>query len=65
MPIAEVKSLSPSARMIVELNLRHYRDLLKTETDLSKRRTIGNLVAEEEAKLVKLMQRRGDSDEHH
>jgi hypothetical protein len=57
--------MSLSARMIVELNLRHYRDLLKTETDLSKRRTIGNLVAEEEAKLVKLMQRRGDSDEHH
>jgi hypothetical protein len=65
MPIAEVKSLSPPARMIVELNLRHYRDLLKTEREPSKRRTIASLLAEEETKLVKLMQRPGESDEHH
>jgi len=40
--------------MIIELNIRHYRELLKTERDLSKRRTIEQLLAEEEAKLAKL-----------
>jgi hypothetical protein len=46
--------MSPSVRMIIELNIRHYRELLKTERDLSKRRTIEQLLAEEEAKLAKL-----------
>lgn len=43
-----------SARAIIELNIKHYRDLLKTETDPSKRRTIERLLLEEEAKLAKL-----------
>jgi hypothetical protein len=46
--------MSPSVRMIIELNIRHYRELLKTERDLSKRRTIEQLLAEEKAKLAKL-----------
>jgi hypothetical protein len=39
--------------MIVELNVEHFRDLLKTETAASKRQTIAKLLAEEEAKLLK------------
>jgi hypothetical protein len=46
--------MSLSVRMIIELNIRHYRELLKSERDLSKRRTIEQLLAEEEAKLAKL-----------
>ncbi len=40
--------------MIVQLNIEHYRRLLKTETDEPKRQTIAKLLAEEEAKLAKL-----------
>ena len=46
--------MGPSVRTIVELNIQHYRELLKTETDPSKRRTIAKLLAEEEARLAKL-----------
>jgi len=45
--------------MIIELNIRHYWDLLKTETDASKRQTISKLLAEEEAKLAKLLTQEG------
>ena len=48
--------MGPSARTIIELNIRHYRALLKTETDASKRETIARLLAEEEVKLAKLSQ---------
>lgn len=44
-----------SARTIVELNIKHYRQLLKNETDPEKRRTIILLLAEEEAKLARLL----------
>lgn len=57
--------MSTSAREIAELNIRHYHDLLKTETDPKKRRTIATLLAEEEAKLVALSAReqvRRDTD---
>jgi hypothetical protein len=40
--------------MIIELNIRHFRQLLKTEADPSKRQTIAKLLAEEEAKLATL-----------
>ena len=40
--------------MIVELNVRHFRDRLATETDAGKRKTIAGLLAEEEAKLATL-----------
>jgi hypothetical protein len=39
--------MNPSARMIVEMNIKYYRELLKTE--LEKRRIIAQLLAEEEA----------------
>ena len=32
--------MSVSVRMIIDLNIQHYRDILKTETDASKRQTI-------------------------
>jgi hypothetical protein len=40
---------------IAQLNIEHYESLLKTETDEPKRRTIAKLLAEEKARLVKLM----------
>ena len=46
--------MGPSARTIIELNIQHYRGLLKIETDQSKRQTIAKLLAEEEEKLGKL-----------
>ena len=46
--------MTTSARTIIELNIQHYRNLLKTTTDESKRGTIARLLAEEEAKLLKL-----------
>ena len=46
--------VGPSARTIIELNIEHCRALLKTETDVSMRRTIAKLLAEEEAKLAEL-----------
>ena len=55
-------SVGPSARTIIELNIKHFRDLLKTETDASKRQTIARLLAEEEANLAKLsrQERKGE-----
>jgi len=46
--------MGPSARTIVELNIQHYRGLLKTEIDPSKRQTIAKLLADEEARLAQL-----------
>jgi hypothetical protein len=46
--------MSAAARMIIELNIKHYRALLRTEADALKRTTIAALLAEEEAKLTKL-----------
>ena len=47
-------------RMIIELNIKHYRESLKTETDAAKRKTIAKLLAEEEARLAKLLAEKGD-----
>lgn len=44
--------------MIMELNTKHYRELLKTETEASKRQLISKLLAEEEAQLAKLLTRK-------
>jgi hypothetical protein len=41
----------------IELNIKHYRSLLRRETDAAKRQTIENLLAEEEAKLAKMTKR--------
>jgi len=46
--------VSPSVREIIELNIEHFRKLLKTETDPLRRETIAKLLAEEEAKLADL-----------
>jgi hypothetical protein len=46
--------MDSSERTIIGLNIRHFRELLKTETDPAKRRTIATLLAEEEARLASL-----------
>jgi hypothetical protein len=51
----EFRGMTPSVRMIIELNIKHYRELLKSEIDAVKRRTVARLLAEEEAKLAKLI----------
>jgi hypothetical protein len=51
--------MASSPITIVQLNIEHYRRLLETETDESKRQTIAKLLAEEEAKLAKLSAREG------
>jgi hypothetical protein len=48
----------PSARTIIELNIAHYRNLLKNEADASKRQIIVKLLAEEEAKLARILQQK-------
>jgi hypothetical protein len=45
----------PNIRMIIDLNIRHYRHLLMSEIDPARRRTITNLLSEEEAKLADLL----------
>ena len=47
--------MSVSVRMIIDLNIRHYQNLLKTETDASKRQTISKLLFEEDVKLANLL----------
>ncbi len=42
-------------RTVARLNIEHYRKLLATETDETKRRTLVKLLAEEEAKLKGLI----------
>ena len=50
----EVAPMTPSLRTIIDLNIKHYRELLKTEMDTPKRRAVVQLLAEEEAKSVGL-----------
>lgn len=49
--------MTKSVRTIIELNIKHYRALLRTTTEAAKRQTIAQLLAEEEAKLSKLSAR--------
>jgi hypothetical protein len=46
--------MSISAREIHELNVRHYRKLLETETDPGRRQTIIFLLRREEISLARL-----------
>jgi hypothetical protein len=46
--------MSISAREIHELNIRHYRKLLETETDPGRRQTITFLLRREEISLARL-----------
>ena len=52
--------MNPSVRMIIELNIKHYRELLKTERETDKRETIMKLLAEEEQKLVEYSKSKND-----
>jgi hypothetical protein len=52
--------MSDAARTIIELNIKHYRNLLRHETAVSKRQTIANLLSEEEAKLARISARKDD-----
>jgi hypothetical protein len=52
--------MSDAARTIIELNIKHYRNLLRHETGVSKRQTIAKLLAEEETKLARLSARKND-----
>jgi hypothetical protein len=54
--------MTPSARRIIELNIEHYRELLKSETDAVKRKSVAQLLAEEEGKLAKLIDPPKESD---
>lgn len=47
-------AMSTSAREIHQLNIRHYRKLLETETDPGRRQTIARLLRREEASLAEL-----------
>jgi len=48
-------------RTVAHLNVEHYRRLLATETDESKRTTLKRLHAEEEAKLASIQQKNADA----
>jgi hypothetical protein len=43
-------------RSIARLNIEHFRRLLESETDPTKRQTIERLLAEEQAKLASISQ---------
>jgi hypothetical protein len=47
-------------RQIARLNIEHFRKALADETDEAKRRTLRQLLSEEEAKLATLDQRGND-----
>ena len=46
------------ARTVAKLNIEHYKALLASETDATKRESIARLLAEEEAKLAKIVKER-------
>ena len=46
-------------KAVAQLNIEHYRKLLSTETDQTKRTTLQRLLAEEEAKLAALLNNSG------
>jgi len=52
--------MSIAARTIIELNIKYYRNLLRSETNAARRETIAKLLAEEEAKLAKLPTEKSD-----
>lgn len=42
-------------KTVADLNIAHYKKLLSTEVDPTKRQTIARLLAEEEAKLARAL----------
>jgi hypothetical protein len=53
---------STSPRTIIELNIAHYRNLLKDKANASKRQTIAKLLAEEEVKLTEHLAQKTETD---
>ena len=51
--------MSSSPRTIIELNIRHFRELLETEQDPAKRDMIERLLAEQEQMLAALIKKEG------
>ncbi len=51
--------MNPSVRAIIELNIKHYLELFRTELDAEKREMIKKLLAEEEQKLADYMKKKG------
>ena len=47
-------------RTIANLNIEHFRQKLGTETDETKRRTLAQLLSEEQAKLAALVETSAD-----
>jgi hypothetical protein len=45
-----------TATMIVENNIKHYRNLLKVSTDPAMRDHLAKVIADEEAKLASLLE---------
>lgn len=52
--------MNPSARTIIELNIKHFRALLKMERDEKRREMLVKLLTEEEHKLAEMIKRRGE-----
>ena len=52
-------------KAVAELNIEHYRKLLATEPEPSKRATVERLLVEEEAKLAALTNRDSHSPAAH
>jgi hypothetical protein len=48
-------------RTVADLNVAHFKKLLSTEVDPIKRRTIEQLLAEEEAKLARALTPKADA----
>ena len=44
-------------RTVADLNIAHFKKLLETETDSVKRQTLQRLLAEEEVKLAKALEK--------
>jgi len=51
-------------KMIARLNIEHFRKLLASEMDQAKRRTLLQLLSEEEAKLAALLMAPKDRQRH-
>lgn len=54
--------MSPAARIIVELNIAHYRALLHAERDAGRRKVIAKLLAAQERKLIEAREDRAKPD---
>jgi hypothetical protein len=51
-------------RTVADLNIAHFKKLLAAETDSVKRQTIERLLAEEEAKLARILAEKADTRKH-